>query len=278
MEVSLVIPSYNRYELLKRALESVFSQSTLPTQIIVVDDGSSDATAAIQKDFPSVEYYYQENSGVSSARNLGILHAKYKWITFLDSDDTWHDEKLQTQIAFHKNNPDILMSYTDEVWIRNDKQVKIPKKFRKIGVNAFVENLSYCNIAPSSVCLHRSLLEKYALFDTSLEVCEDYDLWLRIALHEKIALIDKQLITKYAGHENQLSFKHWGMDRFRVQTLEKILEDASQRQKRQISEELIKKYRLLSLGALKYDKIQVYDFYQEKLNILLKKEAKADEL
>ncbi len=268
MNISVVIPTYNRYTLLKRAIASVYAQTYLPKEVIVVDDGSDDATQKIQKDFPDIVYIYQKNSGVSAARNRGIFAAKHEWIAFLDSDDTWHENKLHEQQDFHQNNPEVLISYTDEIWIRNSKEIKIPKKFKKIGKDAFLENISYCNIAPSSVCLHKSLLDKYGLFDTNLEVCEDYDLWLRIALKEKIALIDKKLINKYAGHENQLSFKHWGMDRFRVQTLEKILPDASALQKRDIKAMLVQKYKLLSKGALKYDKKQESILYQKRVDTL----------
>jgi glycosyltransferase involved in cell wall biosynthesis len=266
MKISVIIPTYNRYILLKRAVASVLIQSHGITEVIVIDDGSTDNTAQIQKDFPQIKYIYQKNSGVSSARNLGVLNAAHEWIAFLDSDDTWHEDKLKAQVSFHKQNPDILMSYTDERWIRDDKEVKIPKKFKKYGGEIFEESLAFCNIAPSSALLHKSLLDEIGLFDESLEVCEDYDLWLRIALKNPIGLIDKKLITKYAGHKNQLSFKYWGMDRFRVLALEKLLVVCENVQKSDlIKNELRKKYALLLLGAKKYDRIQDIKFYEKKM-------------
>jgi len=238
LDISVVIPTYNRYELLKRAIASLYEQTTPPQEIIVVDDGSTDNTKAIVKDFPEIIYIYQENRGVSVARNAGIQKAKNEWIAFLDSDDEWHSKKLQKQIDFHRKNPDILMSYTDEVWIRNGKKVKIPKKYRKIGEDAFVENLSYCNIAPSSVMLHKKLLDRVGLFDEDLEVCEDYDLWLRIASKEKIALIDEKLINKYAGHDEQLGFRK-NMDRVRIAILQKLIAsfDCNKLRKEQLQRE-----------------------------------------
>lgn len=265
MNITVIIPSYNRYELLKRALSSVYEQTYKAKEIIVVDDGSTDETFQIQKDFPQIKYIYQKNSGVSSARNLGMANASNEWIVFLDSDDEWLSEKLEFQVEFHKNNPDILMSYTDENWIRNGISVKIPKKFRKIGKDIFSENLSYCNIAPSSSMIHKSLLNDIGNFDESLEVCEDYDLWLRIALKYKIGLINQKLINKYAGHAKQLSFKYWGMDRFRVKTLEKLLLEAPKSNKELIKTELIKKYTLLKKGAVKYDKIADINLYTRLL-------------
>jgi len=261
LDISVIIPTYNRYELLKRAISSVLSQTYLAKEIIVVDDGSNDTTSQIQNDFPSVKYIYQKNSGVSCARNLGIKKAKYEWLTFLDSDDEWLENKLEEQVKFHQQNRDILMSYTDEIWIRDGVAVTIPKKFTKIAKDIFKENLSYCNIAPSSVIIHKTLLDKVGFFDEDLEVCEDYDLWLRIALSHTVGLVNKKLIKKYAGHENQLSFKHFGMDRFRIMTLEKILPHANKKQKKIIKKELIQKYKLLLKGSVKYDKISDINLY-----------------
>lgn len=265
MNITVIIPSYNRYELLKRALDSVYTQTFLPKEVIVIDDGSTDNTHQIKNDFPSIKYIYQTNSGVSSARNLGIANSGNEWMAFLDSDDEWLEDKLEKQVSFHQKNKDVLMSYTDEIWIRDGIAVKIPKKFRKVGKNIFEENLSYCNIAPSSTMIHKRMLADVGHFDESLEVCEDYDLWLRIALKYKIGLINQKLINKYAGHEAQLSFKHWGMDRFRVKALEKLLLDAPTSNKELIKVELIKKYTLLQKGAVKYDKIADINLYTRLL-------------
>ena len=268
MQITVVIPTYNRYELLYRAISSILSQTYKPSEIIVVDDGSTDKTSNIQNDFPLIKYIYQKNSGVSAARNRGIENASFEWIAFLDSDDEWMSTKLEEQVKFHQEENDILMSYTDELWIRDGVNVKIPKKFKKIGKNAFLENLSYCNIAPSSVLMHKSLFESLGMFDESIEVCEDYDLWLRISLENKIGLVDKKLIKKYAGHEDQLSFKHWGMDRFRIITLEKLLIDEKRltdTKRPLIKEELLKKYILLLKGAIKHNKRVDVKIYEEKI-------------
>ncbi|QOP40872.1 glycosyltransferase [Sulfurimonas marina] len=273
MDITVVIPTYNRYNFLKRAITSVLEQTYQPKEIIVVDDGSADETSQIKNDFPQIKYIYQKNQGVSSARNTGIKNAKCEWIAFLDSDDLFVKEKLQRQVDFHKQNSEILMSYTDEIWIRDNQEIKIPKKFQKIGKDIFTENLSYCNIAPSSVLIHEQVFEKVGLFDTSLEVCEDYDLWLRILLEYEVVLIKKKLITKYAGHDDQLSFKHWGMDRFRIITLEKLLQIIKTQEKiEKIKEELVKKYELLLKGAIKYDRIQEISTYRDKIANIIKRD------
>ncbi|NOR58209.1 MAG: glycosyl transferase, partial [Sulfurimonas sp.] len=155
----------------------------------------------------------------------------------------------------------------DEKWIRDTKEIKLPKKYRKFGGNIFEECLSHCIIAPSATIIHKDLFAKVGFFDESLEVCEDYDLWLRIAVENEIGLVDKKLITKYGGDEDQLSMKFWGMDRFRVRALEKLLEFHNS-QEELIKSVLIEKYTLLLKGAKKHDKIQDIYEYEKKIERL----------
>jgi len=262
--LSVIIPTYNRYDVLKRAIKSVLAQSYQNFELIVIDDGSSDNTPKIQKEFPNIRYFHQINKGVSSARNLGIEKASYDWVVFLDSDDEWMEEKLQLQVDFHRQHQDILMSYTDELWIRDGVEVKVPKKFKKYGGFIFDRCLSHCIIAPSATMIHRKLLDKVGVFDENLEVCEDYDLWLRVSKEYEIGLVDKKLITKYGGDEDQLSTKFWGMDRFRVVSLEKLLPIESTQEKLVISM-LLKKYKVLLKGAIKYDRILQIKEYEERI-------------
>ncbi len=268
MKVSVVIPTYNRYEVLRRAVASVFKQTHVPDEVIIIDDGSNDKTQQIAQEFPQIQYFFQENAGVSSARNLGIEKSSFEWIAFLDSDDEWDISKIKEQLTFHQENPKILMSYTEEEWIRDGIKVKVPKKFQKFEGEIFQKCLSHCIIAPSATLIHKDLLHRVGKFDENLEVCEDYDLWLRIARDNKIGLIKKKLTIKYAGHEEQLSFKYWGMDRFRVQSLEKLLQSDLQKNTFEIKNELIKKYTILLKGAKKYNKDSDITTYKRRLQEL----------
>jgi len=113
-DISVVIPTFNRVELLQRAIRSVLVQTLLPKEIIVVDDGSVDQTReTIQSKYKGeVNYCYQPNQGVSHARNTGINMAKGNWIALLDSDDEWMPEKLEQQAAVLTDHPDFRFCHT----------------------------------------------------------------------------------------------------------------------------------------------------------------------
>ena len=98
-EISVIIPTYNRCDLLKRAINSVIKQTIRPKEIIIVDNGSTDQTyQMVSSLFPEVDYFIEKKRGVSAARNKGILESKSKWIAFLDSDDAWKPTKLEKQM------------------------------------------------------------------------------------------------------------------------------------------------------------------------------------
>ena len=221
-DISVIIPAFNRAHTLPKALDSVLSQTLKPREIIVVDDGSTDETNAVLANYPGLCIISQDNRGVSAARNVGIEKAGGEWLAFLDSDDEWLKEKLEKQwdtICID----DKLICHTEEIWIRNGQRVNPMKKHKKFGGIIYERCLPLCVISPSSVMIHRSVFEDVGVFDESLEVCEDYDLWLRICAKYSVLFIDEPLIVKYGGHEDQLSRKYWGMDRFRVKALEKMM-------------------------------------------------------
>ena len=221
-DISVIIPAFNRAHTLPKALDSVLSQTLKPREIIVVDDGSTDETNAVLANYPGLCIISQDNRGVSTARNVGIEKAGGDWIAFLDSDDEWLSDKLEKQWDAICND-DKLICHTDEIWIRNGQRVNPMKKHKKFGGIIYERCLPLCVISPSSVMIHRSVFEDVGVFDESLEVCEDYDLWLRICAKYSVLFIDEPLIVKYGGHEDQLSRKYWGMDRFRVKALEKMM-------------------------------------------------------
>lgn len=250
MTISVVIPTFNRAEFVLQAVESVLNQTHKPDEIVVIDDGSTDNTKDLLKDL-GVRYIYQENRGVAAARNRGVCEAKNEWIAFLDTDDIWLPEKQEEQIIFHKQNPNILISQTDELWIREGKKVNKPKRYKKHGGDLFFRSLDVCSITPSSVLVHKSVFDKAGLFDEKLEVCEDYDLWLRIAKEFPVGLIENELIEKRAGHGDQLSFRYHSMDMFRLKALKK------HREIKEVRDLIDKKRDILYKGAKKYNNTQL---------------------
>lgn len=222
--ISVVIPTYNRSVLLERALDSVLAQTLPADEIIVVDDGSTDNTVSMLKSrYPGVNLITQDNRGVSAARNAGIEAARHDWIALLDSDDVWHQNKLEKQLQGLNNSPEYLICHSDETWIRNGFRVNQMNKHKKVGGYIFQHCLPLCVISPSAVMIHHLLFDEIGLFDETLPACEDYDLWLRLCSRYPVLYIEEALVTKYGGHDDQLSRQYWGMDRFRIQTLNKII-------------------------------------------------------
>ena len=225
-KVTVIIPTFNRGYCLAESIQSVLDQSFTDFDLIVVDDGSTDNTPELLRHFTDIQQIrLEENCGVSYARNQGIAQAKGEWIAFLDSDDLWKKNKLSTQMKWLESHPEYKAVYTDEIWIRNGVRVNAMNKHRKYSGDIFRYCLPLCIVSPSSVLLHTELLREVGGFDESMPVCEDYDLWLRIAKRFPFHFIEEKLIVKRGGHEDQLSRKFWGMDRWRVHALEKLLQE-----------------------------------------------------
>ena len=252
--IDVIIPTYNRRHTLGRAIDSVLIQSLKPAEIIIVDDGSTDGTQElISINYPDITYIKSENKGVSAARNLGIKHSQSDWLAFLDSDDEWLPNKLEKQSAAISNQKEYKVVHCDEIWFRNGNRVNSKIKHQKYGGSIFEKCLPLCVVSPSAVIIHRVLFKELGLFDENLPACEDYDLWLRICALYPVLYLDAPLLIKYGGHEDQLSRKHWGMDRFRVEALRKILRSGilNESQELAATETLIQKCNILIGGAKK---------------------------
>ncbi len=266
-KVSVVIPTYNRLQMVKEAVESVLVQDFEDFELIVVDDGSTDGTAEAIREYGGrvrlIEHPH--NRGVSAARNTGILHSRGKYIAFLDSDDLWVKGKLKIQVNFLDENPQYPLCYTDEIWIRKGKRVNPMKKHSKYSGWIFEKCLPLCIISPSSAMMRKTLFQKVGLFDEALPVCEDYDFWLRVSVRFPIFFINKKLIIKRGGHPDQLSQRSWGNDRYRVIALEKLLSEfpLKEQEREMVLGEMKKKCQILSKGFLKRGNELEGRFYQE---------------
>jgi glycosyltransferase involved in cell wall biosynthesis len=267
LKVSVVIPVYNRPELLQRAVSSVSRQSFDPFEILVVDDGSTPTVESLE-DFNSIHVRILRNEkkqGVSAARNLGIREANGDWIALLDSDDEWMEEKLQKQVRHVEEHEGLHAVHTGEKWIRNRNEVIPPAYLNKSPENLWERSLQHCLICPSSVLLHKSIFETIGLFNENLAVCEDYEFWLRLLLHEEIGLVPEKLVIKHGGHPDQLSTTTWGMDRFRVQALINLIESNTLKEKQYVSaiSVLVHKCLIVAKGAEKREKFEEATKYFE---------------
>jgi len=275
--VSVIIPTYNRWPMVGEAVESVLRQSRRDFEIIVIDDGSTDdTTKELQKYGSHVRLVSQARAGVAAARNYGATLAAGRCLAFLDSDDLWRPKKLEVQTAFMSHRPEIQICQTEEIWLRNGMRINPKARHRKPSGDIFRQSLDLCLVSPSAVMMTRGLFEKVGRFDESLPVCEDYDLWLRIAAHHEVPLIPSALTVKRGGHPDQLSHSVWGMDRYRLRALQKLLRSNLSREKRAWTLDALKrKVSVLSHGARKrgkelealaYEAIFI-EFIQETVNV-----------
>lgn len=273
--IDIIIPTYNRALVLKRAIDSVLNQSFRDFHLIIVDDGSTDHTQEILSEYeynPQLTLLKKSNAGVSSARNFGVANSSASWIAFLDSDDEWLPLKLQKAVDFIKGSPTTEFIHTDEIWIRHGVRVNPPLKYKKHQENLFERSLEFCIISPSTSLMTRALFDKYGPFNESYPVCEDYDLWNKILAFENIGYLPDQLTKKYGGHEDQLSTRYVAMDYWRFCSLCELYSDPrlTSIQQEQIKKALIVKADFLKKGLTKYPDPSRLKEINFKLSNLLK--------
>lgn len=194
MLVSVVIPTFNRSEVLAKALDSVLKQTLVPNEIIVVDDGSEDGTEALCAEYiDQIRFIrHKTNKGAPAARNTGVKSARGEWVAFLDSDDSWVETKLQDQLQFSIENR-TEVSCTGVDYIRKNTSKKTHSTFNKCSL-ALEDVVWGCYFSPGSTMLvKRKLFDEYGFFDESLPRYEDWDWFLRVARHCSIGYLPSKL-------------------------------------------------------------------------------------
>jgi len=225
MLVSVIIPTFNRAAFVVQAVDSVLAQTYPHREIIVIDDGSTDHTAQALSAYKGrISYIVMQHRGPSAARNAGLQAARGEYLAFLDSDDLWLPEKLQRQLAFCRDKPAACLCQTAELWMRNGVRLPQKAKHRKHSGWIFEQCLPLCIVSPSAVIIPTAIFDRVGVFDESMQACEDYDLWLRMAARYPIYLIDEPLIIKRGGHHDQQSHRVPALDRLRIRALCKALE------------------------------------------------------
>ncbi|MEK7290503.1 MAG: glycosyltransferase, partial [Planctomycetota bacterium] len=196
--VSVILPTYNCANFLPHSIQSILSQTYDSYEIIVVDDGSTDNTKEVLNPFMQRISYIklEQNKGLPAARNIGIKSALGKYIAFIDADDIWLPEKLQTDIKYFETYSEISMVYSKHINIDiNGSVLDGDTKKRLPSGNIFIQLFSEQNfIITSSVVVKKDVFETTGLFDEQLFNCQDWDMWLRITFYFKVAGINKTLV------------------------------------------------------------------------------------
>ncbi len=188
--ISVIIPAYNAVDTVLDAIQSVKEQSYPVSEIIVVDDGSTDATSeCVTAAFPEVRVERVPNGGPSRARNYGLKLAQGDWIAFLDSDDRWHPDKLRAQMAV--SSDDIQLIASD--WVRGDDFSPVPEPIPRSRLT-YQDLLTMNQFQTSTVLMSRGLANLLDGFDPSVDGAEDWDFWLRAAVNTAITKVDWPLV------------------------------------------------------------------------------------
>jgi len=213
--VSIILPTYNRAELIGDAISSVLAQSYGDFELIVVDDGSTDATAEVVDSFrdPRIVFLQQENRGRAAARNKAIMASRGRYIAFLDSDDEYLDQKLDLQVAYMDSHSDIGMVYTSAYCI--------DERGRPLDRHTYVASVAgdiYKDVAffrpvtitLPTVMLRREVLDSVGYFDEAMERFEDTDLWRRVAKRYRVGIIVEPTCRLRTHRQNSLMAQNPG--------------------------------------------------------------------
>lgn len=197
-KVSVIIPTYNRSSLISAAIGSVLSQTYIDYELLVIDDGSTDATAEIVRGIQSdkLRYVYQENLGRSAARNHGIRLAEGEYIAFLDSDDLFTPTKLAEQVRFLDNNADYGLVYSYAMTV-DENGNHLQECYYEGNLSGYIypQMLFLKNnvITTPTVMVRAQILAETGGFDETMDICEDLDLWCRIARRHNVMQLQQHL-------------------------------------------------------------------------------------
>lgn len=256
--VSVILPTHDRADMLLRAVASALAQTHDNLEVVIIDDGSTDDTAARLAALaePRVRLLtHPACRGVSAARNTGLAAARGAYFALLDSDDEWLPAKLERQLAFMRRRG-LAISQTQEIWMRGGRRVNAGEAHRKPDGFFFEASLERCLVSPSTVVFTRAFWEEIGGFDESLPACEDYDLWLRTLLRHPVGLLDAFLTVRHGGRADQLSTLYIGQDLFRIRAMVGLLgrPEVTDWHRDCILKELRRKVGLYARGCLKRDR------------------------
>ncbi|RJP28761.1 MAG: glycosyltransferase [Candidatus Omnitrophota bacterium] len=244
-KISVIIPTYNRANYISVAIHSVLNQTYHNWEIIVIDDGSNDSTKEVIRPYlDNISYFYQNNQGEASARNIGINRSKGEFIAFLDSDDLWLPDKLKIQISRLESNDQLSLTYCRAKMIDSHG---IFMGYKPTTPALSTRDFLYGARLPMTVLVKRKVFDEVGLFDTNIKVGVDTDLWLRLSMDHKIDYLDEPLAVIRA-HNDNISIDKKSMYLGSINTLNKLISNkiVNNFDKRELNNLLAKQYYLLA--------------------------------
>jgi glycosyltransferase involved in cell wall biosynthesis len=205
-KVSVIVPTWNRASLLGTAIESVLTQGYRDLEVVIVDDGSVDATESLVRRYQEadarVRYVAQEHRGISAAMNTGIRESRGRYIARIDSDDQWLPELLETEVAILEARPEIGLVYSKGRWAKSDltpltDAIGHAPHFPDDTLRSMLWGDPTCNI---TVVVRRECFDRAGLFDESLKASEDWDMWLRTSVYYRFFFVDR-VLSLVRGHD-----------------------------------------------------------------------------
>jgi glycosyltransferase involved in cell wall biosynthesis len=230
--VSVIIPTYNYGRFVTEAVDSALSQTYEKREVIVVDDGSTDDTRQILKPLlDRIVYIHQVNQGLSAARNTGIKAAQGKLIALLDSDDVWHPRKLEVQVEYLLQHPEVDLVASEHFTDQRSEWPALHNANLSPTIYTLEDVLGTAHFAPSAALIRRTCLDEVGLFDVSLRCVEDRDMWVRLASRHRLAKLPLPLLW-YRLHPQSLSNKAATMEATELRVLDKAFRQIPALQRR----------------------------------------------
>jgi glycosyltransferase involved in cell wall biosynthesis len=220
----VVIPSFNYGHFVTEAVDSALAQTYADREVLVVDDGSTDDTRQRLAPYGDrIRYLYQENRGLSAARNAGVRAARGEYVALLDADDVWHPQKLELQMAYLAAHPEVGLLGAERT---KERPARWPALGRAAGLAArtiTLEQLVVCSrFGPSSVVIARRCFEAIGYFDPALRSVEDRHLWLRIAARFAVRKLES-VLWWYRVHEGSMCCQARRMEEYEAKVLQDLL-------------------------------------------------------
>src|SRR5919199_2454966 len=250
--ISVIIPVYNGEKTIKETIESVLKQTFKDFELLVINDGSQDATLDIVNRIqdPRLKVFSYPNAGQSTSRNRGIELAVGEYISFIDADDLWTPDKLEAQVKALQENPQAAVAYSWTDWIDQSSQLigkgsyitENGEVFAKLLLNDFVANGSNCLI-------RRQALIEVGGFDESVTPAEDWDLWLRLAARYEFVVVPSPQIL-YRISPNSASFDVWKMEASSLKVIEKAFAQAPESLRPLKKKSLGNRYKYLTYKSI----------------------------